>query len=171
MTKRDLWDDDQYDDDDDFDEEPQRRKPNPLRQLREQNKELKRTLDEAMAQIKEFKDERVRTLVPEALKSRRLDPKVADLIPESVQSDPKALTEFLDKYADVFGQKAPEGQQTQQENPGGLPQGDADALARMQSVQQGALTPEIAQNHEARMLAATTPEELAAVIQSMNLQI
>lgn len=146
-----------WQDEDDMDDEAPRGDSRVLKELRRINAQQAKRLKELEEQVTTFTKESRSTTIKGLLESRELNPKIAALIPESVEATPEAVGKWIEDYGDVFGI-----QQTQQQ-----PTVSEDGLAaRRQMDEIGARTqpPLGANDLAAAIAAASTPEELDALI-------
>lgn len=102
-------------------------------------KDLRKQLNAAQKELKQFRTEKRSTTVSDVLSKRGINPKVAALIPADVEPTQEAVTAWLDEFGDVFGvaqgEKAPDGKapaQTTEEAPSGV---DADVASQWQQIQ------------------------------------
>jgi hypothetical protein len=94
--------------DDDFDTEEvetprQDSGDNLVKQLRKAQREADRKAKALEAELTEYRNERRVNSIKSVLTERGLNPKVAELIPADVESNPEAVSVWLDKYGEVFG--------------------------------------------------------------------
>ena len=114
-------------------------------------KELESTLGELS------KSQRERVL-KDVLSSRGVNPKVANFIPNDLESSEEAISSWLDQNADVFGFKvSPQASEK-----------DLANLRQMDIVTQGALSPERAQDLEMQLANASSEDEILSLLRSQT---
>lgn len=114
-------------------------------------KELESTLGELS------KSQRERVL-KDVLSSRGVNPKVANFIPNDLESSEDAISSWLDQNADVFGFKV--SQQASEK--------DLASLRQMDMVTQGAISPDRAQDLEMQLANASSEDEILALLRSQT---
>jgi len=114
-------------------------------------KELESTLGELS------KSQRERVL-KDVLSSRGVNPKVANFIPNDLESSEDAISTWLDQNADVFGFKV--SQQASEK--------DLASLRQMDMVTQGAISPDRAQDLEMQLANASTEDEILSLLRSQT---
>lgn len=151
-----LWDDDDQDQD-------QQSEGNLVKQLRSALK----AKDKELATLREqnvtlTKSNRQRT-VADVLASKKLDPKVAKLVPESVEPTPEAVTAWLDEYADIFGLKAKDDDAQEGDDETQASE-DLAALQRISRSTAGAVPTGKIADQMAAIQRASSVEELNALL-------
>lgn len=161
----------QYDDDDlELDETGDVNDGSRLvKDLRKQLREMQKQLNELSDENTTLKTSKRSTDLTDLVKSKGLDPKVANLYPKDSDVSAEALDAWLSEYGSVFGVKAPADEETpepQQDvtDPGFDPTAMA-AYRRLQMAESGAQIPgaragEIA----AQIRDAKSAEELNAIL-------
>lgn len=152
-----------YDDDDDDDVLEQPKDNNVLRDLRKALKAEQaknKTYAEQLEQL--TKAQRSRT-VSDVLKDKGLKSpeKVAKLIPSDIEPTSEAVSKWLDDFADVFGLEAAADATPR------VPSDDIDALRKMDAASNAALGKSGAADIAAKIAAAQSPEELAALFRGL----
>ena len=144
---------------------------NPIRALREKAENDSRTIKELRDELAKIKDAQRTTAVADLLKSKGLDPIVADLVPKDVEASPAALEEWYSKYGKAFAPataESGEGQESGGEGDpagtGSVPEGEQDALSELLSSVQQRVTPAAAADLARKMQNAGSQEELLALI-------
>lgn len=156
------------DDDDDLDEVQEDRRNqsnNAMREVRralkaaqEQNKLLQEQL---AAQVQANRSRSI----SDVLASKGLsNPKIAKLIPDSIEATPEAVATWLEEYADVFTPKAPEPQQPPQATATAVLPEVMSQLADIDAVSTGGATPQGMGDLMSKIAGANSAEELAAVL-------
>lgn len=150
-------------DNDDFDgDEFDNEEPTP-KDLRAQIKKLNKQLKEQAEQNEKLLTEQRKRTVADFVTSKGLSPKVAGLIPASVQDDPGSLETWLTDYADVFGA----GGGVSSEDDGQEDEVDPQTKAaheRVAAATAGSLPETKVQDLQSKIRAAQSPEELREVL-------
>lgn len=108
------------------------------------------------------------------LKSKGLDPIVADLVPKDVEATPDALEAWYGKYGKAFapasagnGEGASEeGEQSDSASATTVPEEEQDALSELMSLAVARATPAAAADMQRKLQNAGSMEELLALTQS-----
>ena len=87
--------------------------------------------------------------------------KVAKLIPSDIEPTSEAVSKWLDDFADVFGLEAAADATPR------VPSDDIDALRKMDAASNAALGKSGAADIAAKIAAAQSPEELAALFRGL----
>lgn len=140
---------------DEFDFEDDDQGTDLVKNLRKQVKELSSALKERDEYLKEFMMVTREQELSEALKEMGVNPKVAAFVPDEVE-DMDDLEAWLGEYGEVFGIEAVDDE--------GAKPGSVQAAELMSAVEEGGIDPTVGQSLEARIQAASTPEELAAIL-------
>jgi len=140
---------------DEFDFEDDDQGTDLVKQLRKQVKELSSALKERDEYLQEFLMVTREQELSEALKEMGVNPKVAAFVPDEVE-DMDDLEAWLGEYGEVFGIEAVDDE-------GGAPE-SVQAAELMSAVEEGGIDPTVGQSLEAKIQAASTPEELAAIL-------
>ncbi len=148
-----------YDTDDDDDFQAQEPDNNVVRQLRKALKAEQARNKEFQAQLDTLSKATRERTVQDVLSSKGLKnpSKVAELVPRDIDPSPDAVSKWLEEYADVFGLE-------QQDAAPQVPADDVDALRRMDAASSSAPRLSGAAELEAKILAATSAEELTALL-------
>lgn len=143
------WDDDDADEMDPPDN-------TAIRELRKANSAKEKRIRELEEQIQTLSASTRQRAIAEALQTRGLNPKVAALVPSTVDPTEEALGAWIDEYSEVFG--LPAG--------GGSASADEPTLAQMRQMDSAfdRSLPGGAQSVASRIAAASTKEELDALI-------
>jgi hypothetical protein len=139
----------------DDDDEGGGRDSSVLRDLRKANsaKEKRiKELEESLSQIQKTNRE---TSIKTLLESRELNPKIAALIPESVEPTEEAVSGWLSDYGDVFGVTAAEPEATPP---------SVAAMRQMDDLSQQTVPVVGAADIRSAIANAQTPEELTKVL-------
>lgn len=146
----------QYDDDDlEFDADASG--SDLVKQLRKQVNELSKALKERDTQLEEFLVQSREQDIAEVLSEMGVNPKVAAFVPDSVE-DVDDLERWLGEYGDVFGIGLVGDDSST------LDEESVRAAELMSAVEEGGIDPEMGQDLAARIAAASTPEELQALL-------
>lgn len=150
--------DDEYDwVDDDLYEEPSSSTA-LVRKLRRELNAAKKTLKEKDAALSSLQSEvRTRT-IKDVLASNGANPKIAAFVPADIEPSEQAVSSWLNEYGDVFG-FTPEKDADQPAS-----SVDAGAVGRMSAVEESGIPTEVAADIEARILSASSREELQALL-------
>jgi hypothetical protein len=100
-----------------------------MKQLETENKTLRETNEKLATEAR-------KSAISQVLKTKNIDPKVANLVPKDVEPTAEAVEKWLADYADVFPVKAAEGESG---NPDGGQDGDGDTGADSDEAAQMAL--------------------------------
>lgn len=146
----------QYEDDDlDFDADASG--SDLVKQLRKQVNELSKALKERDSQLEDFLTKSREQDIAEVLREMGVNPKVAAFVPDSVE-DTDDLEQWLGEYGDVFGIGLVGDESST------LDEESVRAAELMSAVEEGGIDPEVGQDLAARIAAASTPEELQALL-------
>lgn len=130
--------------DDGYEEEPRQKGPGP-KALREALKAKEKQLKDFEAELGKLRDrERTRT-VAGVLSAKGINSKVAELIPADVGADEDAVTEWVTKYADVFGVATDDASGSQGTDAAGastIPPEDQMAMSRINQAATSGVPPE-----------------------------
>lgn len=149
----------QYDDEYDYETEEELSGSDLVKKLRKQVNEMSKALKERDEQLQEYFSVSREQELAEALTEYGVNPKVAAFIPDDVE-DEDDLVDWLNTYGEVFGYGATDNAS------GGISvdQEAIHAAELMSAVEEGGIDPSVGQDLAARMAAANTPEELAALL-------
>lgn len=140
---------------DEFDFEDDDQGTDLVKSLRKQVKELSSALKERDEYLQEFMMVTREQELSEALQEMGVNPGVAAFVPDDVE-DMDDLEAWIGEYAEVFGLEAVDDE-------GGAPE-SVQAAELMSAVEEGGIDPTVGQSLEAKIQAASTPEELAAIL-------
>lgn len=140
---------------DEFDFEDDDQGTDLVKNLRKQVKELSSALKERDEYLQEFMMVTREQELSEALQEMGVNPRVAAFVPDDVE-DMDDLEAWIGEYAEVFGLEAVDDE-------GGAPE-SVQAAELMSAVEEGGIDPTVGQSLEAKIQAASTPEELAAIL-------
>lgn len=140
---------------DEFDFEDDDQGTDLVKNLRKQVKELSSALKERDEYLQEFLMVSREQELSEALQEMGVNPRVAAFVPDDVE-DMDDLEAWLGEYGEVFGIEAVDDE-------GGAPE-SVQAAELMSAVEEGGIDPTVGQSLEAKIQAASTPEELAAIL-------
>ena len=146
----------QYDDED-FEFETEATGSDLVKQLRKQVNELSKALKERDAQLEEVLYESREQSIAEVLAEMGVNPKVAAFVPDDVE-DVDDLEAWLYEYGEVFGVGSVGDDDSV------LDEESVRAAELMSAVEEGGVDPEVGQDLAARIAAASTPEELQALL-------
>ena len=128
------------------------------KKLRAKIKELQKERDEYAEKFAAFEKKERTASLQTTLQGKGLNPKIAAFVPEEATASSEALDEWLSEFGDVFGGQP---QAPVEENTAG-----ADAINRMNSVEQGAVNQSVPQDIMARIDDAENMDELMAVLRN-----
>ena len=120
-----------------------------LKAEQKRNKELESTLGEMS------KSQRERIL-KDVFASRGVNPKVAAFVPSDLEASEEAIASWIESNADVFG--------VQTEKRAEISEQDVAALRQIDSVTQGALSPDKSEDLAYRINNASTQDEILKLI-------
>lgn len=140
---------------DEFDFEDDDQGTDLVKSLRKQVKELSAAVKERDEYLQEFMMVTREQELSEALQEMGVNPRVAAFVPDEVE-DMDDLEAWLGEYGEVFGIEAVDDE-------GGAPE-SVQAAELMSAVEEGGIDPTVGQSLEAKIQAASTPEELAAIL-------
>ena len=146
---------------------------NPIRALREKAESDSRTIKELRDELQKIKDAQRTTSVADLLKSKGLDPIVADLVPKDVEATPEALDAWYGKYGKAFAStSAASGNDAAGDGDGSddsagstIPEGEQDALQDLLMSTQQRVTPQAHADIKRKLENAGSLEELLALTQ------
>ena len=149
------WETDE-DEDDDFtpsfesDTDLVRKLRKDLKQAQKRNKELEGSLGE----LSKAQRERI---IKDAFASKGVNPKIASFIPNDIDASEEAIAAWLDNYADVFGIKTEEKQQS-------VSQQDIQSMQRMNNALTGAEAPGASDDLANRIANANSEDEILSIL-------
>lgn len=146
-----YWDDEEEDDELDSytsDTDLVKKLRKALKAEQKRNKELETTLGD----ISKSQRERI---LKDAFASRGVNPKVAAFVPSDLEASEEAIESWLENNADVFGIQIEKTQVSQQ---------DVAALRQIDSVTQGALSPDKSEDLAFRISNAGSEDEILKLI-------
>lgn len=146
---------------------------NPIRALREKAESDSATIKELRAELQKIKDAQRTTGVADLLKSKGLDPIVADLVPKDVEATPEALDAWYAKYGKAFASTSAGSDEADGDGDGSddsaagstIPEGEQDALQDLLTSTQQRVSPQASADLQRKLQNAQTLEELLAVTQ------
>lgn len=128
-----------------------------VKQLRKQLKEMSSALKERDEMLEEYFTQTRTEQIGESLTEMGYNAKIASFVPDDVE-DEDDLAAWLKEYGEVFGAQSTEEQSTHE------PSTVDEAAALMSAVEEGGIDPTAGQSLEAKIKAASTPEELQALL-------
>lgn len=128
-----------------------------VKDLRKQVKELSAALKERDEYLDEFLAVTRDQEIAEALEELGVNPKVSAFVPDDVE-DMDDLEAWIGEYGEVFGIEAV-GDEGSNEKPESV-----QAAELMSAIEEGGIDPTVGQSLEAQIQAASTPEELQAIL-------
>lgn len=120
-----------------------------LKAEQKRNKELESTLGEMS------KSQRERIL-KDVFSSRGVNPKVAAFVPSDIEASEEAIASWIESNADVFGVEVSKKSEINEQ--------DVAALRQIDSVTQGALSPDKSEDLAYRINNANTEDEILKLI-------
>lgn len=144
----------QFDDDDEFLDESE-----ALKSLRSAYNKQKKELAEAKEQLASFSKAQRASSIGEQLKALGVNPKVAALVPESV--DPDGVKEWVAEFGDVFGIAKSEEAKPEA---GFYSEQEKAELGRQDAVETQASKPGTPQNIADQIAGAVSEQELLALL-------
>lgn len=148
-----MYDEDEFD----FETEDDLSGSDLVKKLRKQVSEMSKALKERDSQLEEFYTVSREQSIASALEEIGVNPRIAAFIPDEIE-DMDGLQEWLGEYGDVFGV-------TYAEDDGySVDQEVVNSAELMSAIEEDGYDPQIGLSLEAQMNAATTREELAAIL-------
>lgn len=151
---------------------------NPIRALREKAESDSKTIKELKEELAKLRTVTRQTAVADLLKSKGLDPVVAELVPADVEATPDALEAWYGKYSKVFNPaKATSENETEGEAQGAgeaeaagstVPESEQDALGQMVQAMNQNVAPAAAADLQRKMENAGDLSELLSVIKGQQ---
>lgn len=145
----------QFDDDDEFLDESE-----ALKSLRSAYNKQKKELVEAKEQLASFSKAQRASSIGEQLKALGVNPKVAALVPESV--DPDGVKEWVAEFGDVFG--VAKSEPDAKPEAGFYSEEEKAQLGRADAVESAASKPGTPQNIADQIAGAVSEQELLALL-------
>jgi hypothetical protein len=153
------WETDEEEDDDftpsfDSDTDLVRKLRKDLKQAQKRNKELEGSLGE----LSKTQRERI---IKDAFASKGVNPKIASFVPQDIDASEEAVTAWLENYADVFGIKTEEKQQS-------VSQEDITSMQRMNNALTGAEAPGASDDLANRIANAGSEDEILTILSGLQ---
>lgn len=155
-------------DDDDFDFEDELEQPRSadtgtdlVKKLRKAQRAAEKRNKELESELLSLRSAQRENVIKSLLAEKGLNPKVAKLIPNDIESNADALTQWIEENADIFGiqPSSPANAETQV---------DLATLRQIDSVTSNAITPDKAENILLRLDQATSAEDIINMIYSQE---
>lgn len=127
-----------------------------VKDLRKQVKELSAAVKERDEYLNEFLAVTREEEIGEALQEMGVNPRVAAFVPDEVE-DMDDLEAWIGEYGEVFGVEATDDEGKEKPE-------SVQAAELMSAVEEGGIDPTVGQSLEAKIQAASTPEELQAIL-------
>lgn len=144
-----------YDDDEEFDEDDS----NVVKQLRKVNRELEKRSKELESELQQIREQSRSRNLADVLAKKGLNPKVAKLIPNDVESSEEAIDQWIAEYGDVFGIE----QSTESSTQSTVDPSVVASQQRINNVVSSSQTPAGEEDMIARIMAAQDTDELKAL--------
>jgi hypothetical protein len=153
------WETDEEEDDDftpsfESDTDLVRKLRKDLKQAQKRNKELEGSLGE----LSKTQRERI---IKDAFASKGVNPKIASFVPQDIDASEEAVTAWLENYADVFGIKTEEKQQS-------VSQEDITSMQRMNNALTGAEAPGASDDLANRIANAGSEDEILTILSGLQ---
>jgi DNA-directed RNA polymerase subunit F len=159
MSNNNYWEDE--DDDFEFENQPQISKEEArFRDLRKAKKSDEKRIKELTEKLESLTKAQGERTVKEVLEKKGVNPKAARLILKDLDGDlsEESVSNWLDDNAELFGLTVAED--------ASKTNAAVNAMRQQDSVTQGAITPDRGQDLEMKIDAATSAEELRAILYS-----
>lgn len=144
-----------YDDDDEFDED----ESNVVKQLRKVNRELEKRSKELESELSQIREQSRSRNLADVLAKKGLNPKVAKLIPNDVESSEEAIDQWIAEYGDVFGIQ----ESTESSTQSNVDPSIVASQQRINNVVSSSQSPAGEEDMIARIMAAQDTDELKAL--------
>lgn len=144
-----------YDDDDEFDEDDS----NVVKQLRKVNRELEKRSKELESELAQIREQSRSRNLADVLAKKGLNPKVAKLIPNDVESSEEAIDQWIAEYGDVFGIQ----ESTESSTQSNVDPSIVASQQRINNVVSSSQSPAGEEDMIARIMAAQDTDELKAL--------
>lgn len=144
-----------YDDDDEFDEDDS----NVVKQLRKVNRELEKRSKELESELSQIREQSRSRNLADVLAKKGLNPKVAKLIPNDVESSEEAIDQWIAEYGDVFGIQ----ESTESSTQSNVDPSIVASQQRINNVVSSSQSPAGEEDMIARIMAAQDTDELKAL--------
>jgi len=144
-----------YDDDEEFDEDDS----NVVKQLRKVNRELEKRSKELESELQQIREQSRSRNLADVLAKKGLNPKVAKLIPNDVESSEEAIDQWIAEYGDVFGIE----QSTESSTQSTVDPSVVASQQRINNVVSSSQAPAGEEDMIARIMAAQDTDELKAL--------
>lgn len=154
------WEDDDFDMEDDTPQPRQAESNDLVRQLRKAQRIAEKRAKELEGELQTLRTAQRDTVIKSVLESKGLNPKVARFVPADLEPTEDALSQWVTEYADVFGLTS--SQEVGQASP------DLATLRQIDSVTQGAVTPDKIENLLLRLDQAGSADEIINMIHGSN---
>ena len=160
-NNQDWYDEDDFDFEDEGVETPQRNgKNDALAKVRRAERAKDKQLKELQVELESLRKFQREATVSKVLQEKGINPKIAALIPQDLDSTPEALNSWLEQYGDIFGVK-PQQQSTVDPN-------DLAALRQIDAVTSGAISPDDVNDSFSLINNAQSREELLDFLYSQG---
>jgi hypothetical protein len=164
MSNNQDWiDDDEFDFEDEGEETTTRgSKDDVLKKVRRAERAKDKQLKELQSELESLRKFQREATVSKVLQEKGINPKIAALIPQNLDSTPEALNSWLEQYGDIFG-IASEPQQQTNINPM-----DLAALRQIDAATSNAISPDDVNDSFSLINNAQSREELLEFLYSQG---
>lgn len=155
------WDDEE---DFDLDEQPTKRDDSSdlVRKLRKAERAKEKRIRELEDELGSLRSSQRESVIKSVLSEKGVNPKIAAFIPSTLEASSDAVSAWIEEYGDVFGYKAANDTDTQQQVP------DLSALRQIDAVTSGALSPDRQEDLFLKLNQAGSAEEIIDMINSFD---
>lgn len=154
------WDDFEDDFEDDFDEQPTRKRSSSddvVSKLRKAERSQSKRIKELESELSTLRQATRSSSIKSVLETRGINPKIAALIPGTLEVDSPEFNSFLEDYADVFGGSPASAGPA-------VDEADLATLRQIDAVTSNAVSPDRAEDVLLRINQAQSQEELLNLI-------
>lgn len=161
-NNQDWYDEDDFDFEDEAEGTPTRgSKDDVLKKVRRAERAKDKQLKELQAELESLRKFQREATVSKVLQEKGINPKIAALIPQDLDSTPEALSSWLEQYGDVFG-VVPQQSQSQ------VNANDLAAMRQIDAVTSGAISPDDVNDSFSLISGAQSREELLEFLYSQG---
>jgi hypothetical protein len=164
MSNNQDWiDDDEFDFEDEGEETTTRgSKDDVLKKVRRAERAKDKQLKELQSELESLRKFQREATVSKVLQEKGINPKIAALIPQNLDSTPEALNSWLEQYGDIFGIASQPQQQTN------INPMDLAALRQIDAATSNAISPDDVNDSFSLINNAQSREELLEFLYSQG---
>jgi hypothetical protein len=164
MSNNQDWiDDDEFDFEDEGEETTTRgSKDDVLKNVRRAERAKDKQLKELQSELESLRKFQREATVSKVLQEKGINPKIAALIPQNLDSTPEALNSWLEQYGDIFGIASQPQQQTN------INPMDLAALRQIDAATSNAISPDDVNDSFSLINNAQSREELLEFLYSQG---